>query len=169
MAATVPSLSQVFEKIAERIAADYTVSTAEIPVLSQFDPDYIAKYEAALRPVAEEVPDDGPGLVFVLWATGGDPAGGNDTQLLDLNNGVVIAVVESQRHNSTGKGALEWALHLLKLLHNADGTPARGRPALRHPAKGPAYELGGLGEGLVLYFVNLEIRTTESVGVPAAP
>ena len=148
MAATVPNLEQVFDAILERIQADTAIAAAGVPSISQLDPAYVAKYEAALRPAAEGMAGDGPGVVFVLWAASGRPNDGTDTPISSLWNDVLVGVVENKRNNTSGRTALGWVNPLLKILHNADRGAQRGRRSIRHPASGPAYELGALEHSL---------------------
>lgn len=153
------TLISAFPHVLGLIGADATA--AVVPRLSQLDPDYVKKYEAALRKADVSKPGDGPGVIFVLWSKGGDAANGNGAPQLDLQNGFLLSVVESTKNNTTGKSALEWVSYLLRLLHR--GAP-QGRQAtgdIRHPAQGSVYELGPLGQGLVIYFINLEVRSTE--------
>lgn len=161
MAAT--PLLNVFAHVAALITADAVVTAAKIPTLSQLDSEFNDKYEAALRKTREDKPKDGPGLAFTLWCTGGAPADGNDSTDLDLNNSVIIGVSENPKNNGTERTALAWVSHLLRLLHQAELPAKRGRAVLRHPARGPVYELAGLEDGLVLYVINLEVRTFDEL------
>lgn len=145
------------------LSANALVAAAGIPALAQDDPEYQKKYEAALRKADPGKPGDGPGVVFSLWSTGGDPANGNSTSNLDLWNQYMLCVVENPKANTTGKTANQWKTHLLRFLHR--GVPqGRGATAdIRHPENAPAYEMGPLGQGLVIYFVNLEVRTKDEL------
>lgn len=147
------TLTNVFSHLTGLIQADSTVTAAGITVLSQLDPAYHKNYEAALRT---------KGMIFVLWSAGSDAANGNSVPVLDLQNHLLLSVVESTKNLNPGdKTSLEWVSHLLRLLHR--GAPQGRTPTadIRHPSNGPVYELGPLGQGLVIYFIHLEVRTTE--------
>lgn len=157
------SLVNVFDAIAAKLAADAVVTAAGVPTISQLDPDFEKKYEAALRKADVARPGDGPGLLFTLWCTGGQGADGTESGDLDLRNGVILAVAESPKHNTSGKTALGWVLHLLIHLHEAGLSQRGARTDIRHPERGPAYELGALEQGLVVYFIHLEVRTFDAL------
>ena len=140
--------------IARDVSATGYIGAASVPALSQTDPDYSAKYEAALR---------SPGVIFVLWSAGGHPASGADYPQIDLENGLLLSVVENSApgKNTTGLSCIQWVRRLLVILHQA-GKPAKGgRAVIRHPDTQPAYEIGPVGQGVVCYFVNLVVRSTE--------
>lgn len=165
MAATVPSLDDVFTAILARLGADALIAEKAVPVIAQDDAEYDAKFERALA-ASSEGGGSGPGVCLTLWAADGQSSDGGDSTRLVLANKVVVAVTEHRRHNTTGKGARQWCGHVLRILGRADEAPNRGRPALRIPGSGPAYELGGLEHGLVIYFAHLEVRTAEDFGAP---
>ena len=152
------TIETIFPYVLGVIAADVSagdyVGAALVPAVSQLDPQYSARYEAALQ---------SPGVVFVLWSAGGVPASGNDTPLLDLENGLLLSVVENTApgKNTTGLSALQWVRRLLQILHQS-GRPQRGaRAVIRHPEHDPAYEIGPVGHGRACYFINLVVRSTE--------
>lgn len=157
------NIEEVFPAVFDVVAADPLC--AAIPRISQEDPDYDAKFEAALRATDPAIPGDGPGVAFVLWAADGLPASGNTGPLLDLENGLMLSVVERRKTNQTGASAIKWVRRLLRLLHRKTVAGDRsGRLLIRHPARSPAYSLGPLDQGLVIYFVHLEVRSIEPIG-----
>jgi hypothetical protein len=146
-------LTNLFSHITGLISADATVIAAGITVLSQLDPDYHKKYEAALR---------AKGMIFVLWSAGSDAANGNSMPQLDLQNHFLLSVVESSKNLGVGqKTSIEWVSYLLRLLHQCRAQGRSPTADIRHPSNGPVYELGPLGQGLVVYFIYLDVRSTE--------
>jgi hypothetical protein len=150
------SLSDAPGFILGRLAADPVL--APIPRIQQIDPQYNQHYEAALQ---------SPGVAFITWFTDGQPAENADCHQLDLDNVLVLAVVENPTKNTSGKSAFEWVKALLVRLHQL-GLPATGGPK---PVKldQPAYTLGPLRTGLVVYFIKLRVRTVDALVPPPAP
>lgn len=136
---------------------------APLPALTQLDPEHNKKYEAALRKADATRPEDGPGACLSIWDGGADAASGNKTQLLDLEHSLIVSIAENPKNNTSGVTALEWVHRFLRLVHQHRGDN-NGRLVFRHPAAGPVYELGPLSQGLVIYFVHLEVRSIEPVG-----
>lgn len=153
------NIEETFPAVMAVLAADPLCSA--IPRISQLDTDYDKKYEDALEKT---------GVVFVLWAAEGMPASGNAGPLLDLENGLILSVIERRKTNKTGASAITWVRRVLCLLHHRAVAGERsGRILIRHPARSPAYSLGPLSQGLVIYFVSLEVRSIEPVGALPAP
>jgi len=151
------NIEEVFPHVLGLIEADPLCSP--VPRISELDLEFETKYEAALAD---------KGMAFVLMGQDGVPVSGNTGDLLDLDNGVMLSVVERRKGNTTGAVALVWVRRLLRLLHR-NRAGAAGRVVTRHPARGPAYSLGHRGQGLVIYFVHLEVRSIEPVGALPAP
>lgn len=157
-------IETVFPRVRALIAADATC--AALPLIDQLDREYNNKYTAALKT---------PGMVFALWSAGGYAADGNDNQQIRLDNELILSVIENTApgKNTSGLSALQWVRRLLRVLHGQGLTGGpRNRATIRHSTRSPAFELGEMGEGLVIYFINLSVDSVEPTGAlppPATP
>jgi len=153
-------LSTIFSRVLDLIAADPTC--APVPRIDQLDTDYAEKYATAIRDT---------GVVFTTWSAGGSPAEGNAFPEIRLRNDILLCVVENTApgKNATGQTAFQWVIRLLHIIHHAGQRRPVGRSTVRLNANAPAYELGPMGEGIVVYFINLTVDSIEPVGPLPAP
>lgn len=146
-------LTEVLPYVVGILAARPEVIAAGIPILSQLDPEYNQKMEAALA---------APGVLFVAWLGSGEESAGDETiHALNLDNMVALALVENPKKNTTGKSALAWVeLGLTAIKHAGHPTAKGPRPAR---LVNPAFELGPLNTGLVPYFITFRVKSGNSL------
>jgi hypothetical protein len=124
---------------------------AVLPRIEQRDREYNKKFEAGLA---------APGVILVGWVTGG--GGSNDEELIELENRVALAVIENPAKNTTGLDALAWTECAMEFLHAAESATRMGPPeVLLDPVK--PYDLGPMSTGLVVYFINLRVRSSQPI------
>ncbi len=121
----------------------------DVEIIASIDADYNKKLESALR-------DKGLALVIVQ-AEGTVP--NTKAPRIRLDNAVMVSVLENPAKNTTGPHALEAAEKVLETIHQA----AWGQHGLQNQftCGTPAYELGPLDGGLVVYFCNFNIATVQ--------
>lgn len=118
---------------------------APLPRIYQFAQGYGALYNAALA---------APGVVLVAWAQGGDK-GARVRGVLEAWHDVVVSVCENTApgKNTTGADAASWAQAIIRAVGAGRNTEVANR----------AYDLGKADEGICVYFVNLRVRTFETL------
>ena len=122
---------------------------AGVEIIANIDDDYNQRLETALR-------DKGLALV-VVQAEGTVPNA--KAPRVRMDNAVMVSVLENPAKNTTGPHALEAAEKVIETIHQA----AWGSHGLQNQftCGTPAYELGPLDGGLVVYFCNFNIATVQ--------
>ena len=134
-----PAVDMVFADLAA------TASLAPLPRIYQFAQGYGALYNAALA---------SPGIALVAWAQDAKLAG-TIKGAAELKHKVVLAVCENTApgKNTTALASAGWALAIIRALGAARDIELDS----------DTYQLGKADEGLCIYYVNLRVRTFETL------
>lgn len=152
-------LGEIFDTIKAQLATD--AKCAAVPFIRQVaeDTDEQAKVRAYNSEIEKAFND--PGIAFVCVASEAQLAGPS-TGCLDLVNTVMLSVLENPKKNKTGETAFGYVRRAMRVVHQTR-TKSQGRRVDIDLDRVP-YNLGPLDKGLVTYFVNLSVRTTEDLG-----
>ena len=157
-------LGESFAQIETLFAAD--VKVAAIPFLKQVAGDIADKSNVKAYNSQLEAAYRSPGIAIVAIASDGRLEPGSETSpILDLWNTFMISITENPKTNETGLTAFEYTRRIMRLVH-AQSIDARGARVDIKLDPGSAYSLepATLKAGVVTYFVNLLVRTTEDTG-----
>lgn len=154
--------ADLFQHLATLLGRD-TRLAALLPLVTQVADEAAAQeaardYDTELARVLES-----RGLALVAVAAEASSVAAATAPVLDLEHTVMLCIVENPRKNQTGETAWQCVRRALRVLHRGNVSAASGaRTDVRLGS--PAYTLGPLGQGKVVYFVNLLLRTSEPLG-----
>ena len=157
-------MSLNLEQVADQVHTllDTDAALAPIPFLKQVADDvadqeaakaYNQKLEEALR---------APGVAFVAVVSDGVLAADPRMHVLDLDNAVLLAIVVNDAKNATELSAVQILRRVLRVCHRGQMHAKGARCDVRLDRN--AYQLGPMGQGKLVYFVNLLVRSTEELG-----